>query len=85
MEKESRDKQLKEEKHRKRFETKEEFKQEVDLVKRLQMEMDQERQMLQEKRRQEREYLQKMLTENERQKLKALQEKERQRLEDVRA
>lgn len=47
--------------------------------------MDQERQMLQEKRKQERDYLSKMLTENERQKAKAVVEKEKDRLEDVRA
>jgi hypothetical protein len=35
LEKESRDKQLIEEKHRKKIETKETYKQEVDLVKRL--------------------------------------------------
>ena len=40
MEKESRDRQLHEEKIRKKVETKEQFKQEVDLVKRLQDEMD---------------------------------------------
>jgi hypothetical protein len=37
----------------------------VELVQRLQQEMDQERMMMQEKRRQEREYLAKMLIENE--------------------
>ena len=40
MEKESRDKQLYEEKMRKRVEEKETYKQEVDLVRRLQSEMD---------------------------------------------
>ena len=43
MEKNSRDKQLHEEKHRKRVEEKDQFKQEVELVKRLQSEMEQER------------------------------------------
>lgn len=47
--------------------------------------MDQERQMLMEKRRQEKEYLQKMLTENERQKAKAAIERERERQEDIKA
>lgn len=40
QEKNSRDKQLYEEKHRKKVEDKEQFKQEVELVKRLQSEMD---------------------------------------------
>jgi hypothetical protein len=43
MEKQSRDKQLQEEKSRKKVEDKDNFKQEVQLVKRLQGEMDQER------------------------------------------
>jgi hypothetical protein len=43
IEKESRDKQLYEEKHRKKVEEKETFKNEVELVKRLQSEMEQER------------------------------------------
>lgn len=43
LEKESRDKQLIEEKTRKKVEDKDNFKQEVQLVKRLQSEMDQER------------------------------------------
>lgn len=51
MEKESRDRQLYEEKHRKKVEEKETYKQEVELVKRLQYEMDQERAMIQEKRK----------------------------------
>ena len=57
QEKESRDKQLREEKMRKKKEEREQYEQEVELVKRLQSEMDQERNMLYEKRRQEREYL----------------------------
>jgi hypothetical protein len=40
LEKESRDKQLYEEKHRKKVEEKDQFKQEVELVKRLQFEME---------------------------------------------
>lgn len=43
LEKNSRDIQLHEEKHRKRVEEKDQFKQEVELVKRLQSEMEQER------------------------------------------
>ena len=45
-----RDKQLAEEKQRKRRETRENFAQEVDLVRRLQSEMEQERQLMHEKR-----------------------------------
>jgi hypothetical protein len=40
IEKESRDRQLKEEKTRKKVEDKDNFKQEIQLVKRLQSEMD---------------------------------------------
>ena len=47
--------------------------------------MDQERAMIQEKRKQEKEYLQKMLAENDRQKVISLKEREKQRLEDIRA
>jgi hypothetical protein len=45
--------------------------------------MDQERMMMQEKRRQEREYLAKMLIENEKNQEKAKAEAERERLNDV--
>ena len=85
QEKLSRDKQLLDEKARRRQEQKTQHNQEVALVKRLQEEMDAERRLQQEKRRQEKEYLQKMLTENEKHKAKALAERERERLEDIRA
>ena len=49
------------------------------MVKRLQNEMDIERQMLYDKRRQEKEYLQKMLKENEKSKSKAQEDRERDR------
>ena len=65
QEKESRDRQLHDEKKRKRREDKQVFQAEVDLVNRLKDEMEIERQLQQEKRRQEKEYLQKMLRENE--------------------
>ena len=65
QEKESRDRQLNDEKKRKRREDKQVFQAEVDLVNRLKDEMEIERQLQQEKRRQEKEYLQKMLRENE--------------------
>ena len=85
QEKASRDKQLQEEKQRRRVEEKETYKHEVTLVQRLQDEMEAERRLQQEKRKQEKDYLQKMLTENEKHKSKALAERERERLEDVRA
>lgn len=47
--------------------------------------MEQERQVLVEKKKQEREYLQKMLVENEKQKAKTMEERERERQEDIRA
>jgi hypothetical protein len=84
QEKVSRDKQLVDEKQKRRHEQKQQHGQEVALVKRLQEEMDAERRLQQEKRRQEKEYLQKMLVENEKHKAKALAERERERLEDVR-
>ena len=85
QEKMSRDKQLLDEKVRRRQEQKQQYGQEVALVKRLQEEMDAERRLQHEKRRQEKEYLQKMLTENEKHKAKALAEREKERLEDIRA
>ena len=85
QEKMSRDKQLMDEKQRKRVEDKETYKQEVALVNRLQDEMEAERRLQQEKRKQEKEYLQKMLVENEKHKAKALAEREKERLEDIRA
>ena len=71
QEKESRDRQLKDEKLRKRREEKDAFAQEVELVQRLRDEMNMEQAMQVEKRRQEKEYLQKMLVENEANKKKA--------------
>ncbi len=50
QEKMSRDKQLKEEKKRRKRENKEQFESEVEMVKRLQSEMEQERYMLLEKK-----------------------------------
>ena len=67
-EKESRDKQLREEKARKRTEQKDLFRSEVELVNRLKSEMEAERKIQEEKRRQEKEYLQRMLIENEKNK-----------------
>jgi hypothetical protein len=71
LEKESRDRQLKEEKIRKRRDEKEAFANEVELVQRLRDEMAMEKAMQIEKRRQEKEYLMKMLRENEANKAKA--------------
>ena len=49
------------------------------------MEMDQERNIIVEKRQQEKDYLQKMLKENDKNQVKMRQEKENERLLDVRA
>jgi hypothetical protein len=62
---------LVDEKSRKKKEQKQEFAQEVELVHRLQNEMEHERRMMVEKRAQEREFLRKMLAENEANKQKA--------------
>jgi len=51
----------------------------VELVKRLQNEMEQERAVMMEKKKQEREYLQKMLVENDKQKAKTMEEREREK------
>lgn len=84
-EKESRDRQLKEEKIRKRKEEKEAFATEVELVQRLRDEMAMEQAMQAEKRRQEKEYLQKMLRENEANKKKAEGDKAAQQRADIQA
>lgn len=80
-EKESRDRQMKEERNRKHVEAKQAFRAECDLVNRLKEEMENERKLQEEKRRQEKEYLQRMLLENERNKKKA----ENQRVEEMKA
>lgn len=85
MEKESRDRQLKLEKTRKRAQDKKDYQQELELVDRLKKEMDAERQMLNDKREQEKVYLKKMLEENEKEKAKKLAQEEKERLEDVAA
>ena len=82
-EKESRDKQLREEKARKRTEQKELFRAEVDLVNRLKAEMEQERKVQEDKRRQEKEYLQRMLLENEKNKKEQLDAAKKQMKHDV--
>lgn len=72
MEKESRDRQLKLEKQRRRAQEKKDYQQELELVDRLKKEMEAERQMLNDKREQEKVYLKKMLEENEKEKAKKL-------------
>jgi len=61
------------------------YKQEVELVQRLQDEMDQERRLMHEKREQEKEYLRKMLEENENNKKKAEHERAKERQQDIAA
>jgi len=77
LEKESRDRQLNEERRKKRTEDKQNHKAELDLVERLKNEMEAERNLQQQKRDQERNYLKKMLIENEKNKAKQEAEKER--------
>lgn len=85
QEKESRDRQLMEEKRKRRQDEKNAFRAEVDLVDRLKSEMEAERNLQAEKREQEREYLKKMLIENEMNKKKVMTEKERERQLDIQA
>lgn len=85
QEKESRDRQLHEEKRRKRREDKDAFTAEVEQVNRLKEEMDAERALQHEKRRQEKEYLQKMLRENEANKKQAAEDRMHQVRADVQA
>ena len=85
QEKESRDRQLMEEKRKRRVDEKTAFRAEVDLVDRLKKEMEAERQLQAEKREQERNYLKKMLIENEMNKKKAESEKAHERAMDVQA
>merc|ERR1712167_79532 len=85
QEKESRDRQLAEEKRKRRVDEKNNFKAELDLVDRLKNEMEAERCLQNEKREQERNYLKKMLVENEMNKKKAEQEKAREKANDVQA
>lgn len=84
-EKESRDRQLKIEKSRKRVQQKADFKQEMDLVDRLQNEMVQEKEKLANKKAQEKIYLQKMLEENDREKAKKMAVLEHERRLDIEA
>ena len=74
-EKESRDRQMNDEKRKRRADEKNAFRQEVELVDRLKAEMEAERQLQADKREQERNYLKKMLIENEMNKRKQEQEK----------
>lgn len=84
-EKESRDRQLKIEKSRKRVQQKADFKQEMELVDRLQNEMVQEKEKLANKKAQEKIYLQKMLEENDREKAKKMAVLEHERRLDIEA
>lgn len=84
-EKESRDRQMNDEKRKRRADEKNAFRQEVELVDRLKAEMEAERQLQADKREQERNYLKKMLIENEMNKRKQEQEKQRERDNDVQA
>lgn len=85
QEKESRDRQLLEEKRKRRVDEKNAFKAEIDTVERLKKEMEAERALQADKREQEREYLKKMLIENEMNKKQAEKDKQRERDADVQA
>jgi len=85
QEKESRDRQLMEEKRKRRQEEKANFRAELELVDRLKKEMEAERSLQNEKREQERNYLKKMLEENELNKAKAEEERKRERELDIQA
>jgi len=85
QEKESRDRQLNDEKRKRRVDEKTAFRQELDLVDRLKKEMENERSLQAEKRDQERNYLKKMLIENETNKKKAEEDKMREKANDIQA
>lgn len=73
------------EKARKKKEQKQEFAQEMELVNRLQNEMEHERRMMVDKRTQERDFLRKMLAENEANKAKATAAANMEKENDVHA
>jgi len=83
QEKESRDRQLNEEKRKRRYDEKNNFRAEVELVDRLKNEMEAERSLQQEKREQERQYLKKMLVENEMNKAKVTADKQKEKAMDI--
>jgi hypothetical protein len=85
QEKESRDRQLNEEKRKRRHEEKANFRAEVELVDRLKNEMEGERGLQAEKREQERQYLKKMLVENEMNKAKVSADKQKEKAMDIQA
>lgn len=74
-----------EEKQRKKKEDKQEFAAEVELVKRLQNEMENERQLMLNKRTQERAYLKKMIAEFEAGRQKAQNAASQEKATDVHA
>ena len=85
QEKIQRDAQLKKMEHKRRKEARERLEGEVQLLNRLQSEMESERMVQLEKKRPEKEYFSKMLVENEKNLDLQKQLKEKERLEDVRA
>jgi len=84
-EKDNRDKQLKDEKVRKRIEVVKEKKYDRELVKHLLEEMDKEKQVTLKKKVDEKEALQKTLKDNELNKIKQLEALRKEREEDIRA
>jgi hypothetical protein len=84
-EKENRDKQLKDEKLRKRAELNKEKKYEKELVKHLMEEIEREKQEIIKRKIQEKEVLQKTLKDNELNKIKQLERIKKEKMEDVKS
>jgi hypothetical protein len=83
VEKDSRDKQLKDEKTRKKIEIKKEKKYEKELVKAIVTDMEREKQIFIKKKIEEKEALKKTLKDNELNKVKALEQFKKERAEDI--
>jgi len=84
-EKANRDKQLQDEKFRKRVEVLKEKKYDKEYVKNIQNELEKEKQQQLKKRLEERELMFDTIKENELNKKRALENKERERLDDIKA
>jgi hypothetical protein len=83
VEKDNRDKQLRDEKTRKKIEVNKEKKYEKELVKALVTDMEREKQIAIKKKQEERDALQKTLKDNELNKIKTMEQMKRDRAEDI--
>jgi hypothetical protein len=83
VEKDNRDKQLRDEKLRKKVEITKEKKYEKELVKALLSDMEREKQIAIKKKQEERESLQKTLKDNELNKIKTMEQLRKERAEDI--